>query len=95
LKSGMLITEVDIFTIIMGKTIEYYTKAFPNIKHHNEPVTLSEALHEMKDFAEHVTENAQPEQPLVSKYYAKKVEQLTLFIRESKEKYGVRTLQEK
>jgi adenine-specific DNA methylase len=86
LKSGMLITEVDVFTIIMGKTIEYYTKAFPNIKHHNELITLAEALHEMKEFAEHVTESAQPEQPLVSKYYAKKAEQLTLFIRESREK---------
>ncbi|MEW6418432.1 MAG: DNA methyltransferase [Nitrospirota bacterium] len=88
LKSGMLITEVDIFTIIMGKTIEYYTKAFPNIKHYNEPITLAEALHEMKEFADHVTESAQPEKPLVSKCYSKKAEQLTLFIKESREKYG-------
>ena len=40
----------------MGKTLEHYTKAFPNIKHYNEPITLAEALNEMKDFANHVTE---------------------------------------
>lgn len=95
LKSGMLITEADVFTIIMGKTIEYYTKAFPHIKHHNEPITLAEALHEMKDFANHVTESAHPEQPALPKSYAKRAEQLTLFVRESKQKYAVRLHQEK
>jgi adenine-specific DNA methylase len=79
LQSGMLITEVDVFTIIMGKTIEYYTKAFPNIKHRN-PITLAEALHEMKEFANHVTESAQPEQLPFPKFYAKRAEQLTLSI---------------
>jgi hypothetical protein len=86
----MLITEVDVFTIIMGKTVEYYTKAFPNIKIKNVPVTLAEALHEMKNFANHVTESAKPEQPVLPKSYAKKAEQLTLFIRESREKYEIR-----
>jgi len=90
LRSGMLITEVDVFTIIMGKTLEYYTKAFPNIKHYNEPITLAEALNEMKDFANHVTETSRPEQPPLPKSYAKKVEQLTLFIKESREKYETR-----
>jgi hypothetical protein len=86
----MLIAEVDVFTIIMGKTLEYYTKAFPNIKHYNEPITLAEALNEMKDFVSHVTETSRPEQPPLSKFYAKKAEQLALFIRESKERYEVR-----
>jgi len=95
LQSGMLITEVDVFTIIMGKTIEYYTKAFPNVKHKNYPITLAEALHEMKDFAEHVTESAQPEQPPLPKSYAKKAEQLSLFIREARERYEVRSRGEK
>jgi hypothetical protein len=87
LQSGMLITEVDVFTIIMGKTIEYYTKAFPNIKQKNSPITLAEALYEMKNFASYVAEGAQPEQPPLPKSYAKKVEQLTLFIREARERY--------
>lgn len=95
LQSGMLITEVDVFTIIMGKTIEYYTKAFPNIRYKNIPITLGEALHEMKNFANHVTESSQPEQPPLPKSYAKKAEQLTLFIKEARERYEARSRGEK
>jgi len=91
LRSGMLITEVDVFTIIMGKTLEYYTKAYPNVKHYNEGITLAEALNEMKDFADHVTESSRPEQPALPKFHAKKAEQLALFIRESREKYEARS----
>lgn len=87
LQSGMLITEADVFTIIIGKTIEYYTKAFPNIKHYNEPITLGEALNEMKDFANQVNESCQTEQPLLSKSYVNKAEQLKLFIKESQARY--------
>jgi adenine-specific DNA methylase len=87
LQSGMLISEVDVFTIIMGKTIEYYTKAFPNLKHHNELVTLAEALNEMKDIANHINESAQFGLPPLPKFYVKKAEQFTLFIRESRERY--------
>ena len=90
LQSGMLMTEVDIFTIIMGKTIEYYTKAFPDVRDHHKPIALSEALKEMKDFADHVTENSRPEQIPLSKSYTKKADQLTLFVKESRAKYGGR-----
>jgi len=95
LKSGMLITEVDVFTILMGKTIEYYTKAFPNIKLKNVPLTLAEALHEMKTFANYVAESVKPERAILSKSYTKRVEQLALFIKESRGKYEMRTQQER
>ncbi|MEW6274217.1 MAG: DNA methyltransferase [Bacillota bacterium] len=87
LQSGMLVNEVDVLTIIMGKTIEYYTKAFPNLKRQGEPITLAEALQEMKDFLNQVTESAQEKQQPLPKSYIKKVEQLALFIQESKERY--------
>ncbi len=90
-ESGMLVTEVDVFTIIMGKTVEYYTKAFPNITHRNEPIALAEALYEMKDFVDHITESVHLKQSVLPKSYAKKAEQLMLFIRESKGKYEVGT----
>lgn len=93
MKSGMLVGEVDVFTIIMGKTIEYYTKAFPNMKLYGEPITLAEALHEMKSFVDRITESAQPEEPMLPKSYSKKAEQLTLFIKESREKYEARIRQ--
>ncbi len=90
LQSGMLVTEADVFTIIMGKTVEYYTKAFPNIKYYNQPVTLAEALNEMKDFANYVTETSRAGQSPLPKSHVKKAEQLRLFIRESREKYEAR-----
>jgi len=92
-KSGMLVGEVDVFTIVMGKTIEYYTKAFPNVRGYGEPITLAEALHEMKSFVDRITESAQPKQPLLPKSYSKEAEQLTLFIKESREKYELRIRQ--
>lgn len=91
LKSGMVITEVDVLTILMGKTIEYFTKAFPKIKHHNEPLTLAEALCEMENFASYVTKNAGSEHQVLQKSYVKKAEQLSMFIRESKENYKIKT----
>jgi len=91
LQSGMLITEVDVFTIIMGKTIQYYTQAFPTVKYYSEPITLAEALSEMKNFANHVTESSRPAQPPLPKAYAKKAEQLTLFIRESRKNYETKS----
>jgi adenine-specific DNA methylase len=89
-RSGMLITQVDVLTIIMGKTVEYCTKAFPNMKHYKQPITLAEALNEMKDFASHVAESSRPTEPPLAKSYSKKAEQLTLLLTESKERYEAR-----
>jgi len=49
----------------------------------------------MKDFTSHITESAHPEQPALPKSYAEKAEQLSLFIRESREKYEVSVRQGK
>jgi adenine-specific DNA methylase len=87
LKSGVLINEVDVFTILMGKTIQYYTKALANGKYNNEVVRLSEALKEMADFADYIGVDAEMERPELPKAYAKRAEQLKLFIMESKAKY--------
>lgn len=78
LKSGMMVSDVDVFTIVMGKTVEYYTRAFPDLRHKNEPITLREALCEMKSFVTHVYESARYGQPKMSGSDDKKVEQLTL-----------------
>jgi adenine-specific DNA methylase len=77
LESGMPINEVDVFTIVMGKTIEHYTKAVANGKHDKEVATLSEALKEMANFVVHVGANARIEFP---KTYATRAEQLTFFL---------------
>jgi len=87
IQSGMTLNEVDLFTIIMGKTIEYYTKAFPHIKKYNEPITIAEALNEMKEFAACMFEATHPDKFLLPKSVAKKAQQLSLFLKESGEQY--------
>ena len=87
LESGMPINEVDVFTIVMGKTIEYYTRAFAGGKYDEVTVTLGEALKEMANLVAYVGESAEVKQPELPKTYDEKVEQLKLFVMESKAEY--------
>jgi adenine-specific DNA methylase len=90
LKSGMPISEADIFTIVMGKAIEHHTRALANGKYEKEAVTLSEALKEIATVVDLIGTNAATEQPpMLPKAYAKRVEQLALFVMESKAKYEI------
>ncbi|MGA9351270.1 MAG: DNA methyltransferase [Anaerolineae bacterium] len=79
LESGMLINEVDVFSIVMGKTMEHYTKALARRK---EGVTLAGALQEMADLVANVEESA-----AAPKVHVDQVKQLALFVMESKAKY--------
>lgn len=87
LQSGMLINEVDIFTIVLGKTMEFYTKAYPHVSHNNKPFTISMAVEEMKDFVERVSGKVRGNHAELIKSYKDSIEQLSLFIRESDMKY--------
>jgi adenine-specific DNA methylase len=92
LQSDMPVNEVDVFTIVMGKTIEYYTKALANGEsNRKEAITLTKVLEEMANLVAHVGENAEIEQPELPNSYSQKVEQLTLFVMESKAKYEGKT----
>jgi len=88
LQSGMPVNEVDVFTIVMGKTIGYYTKAFANGKYDDETITLAGILREMANLVDRVGEHAKIEQSELPDPCIQKVEQLTLFVVESKVKYG-------
>ncbi|MCR4437811.1 MAG: DNA methyltransferase [bacterium] len=85
--SRMSMSDADIFATIMAKTVDYYAKAYPNVRHRNEPFTLAEALGEMKDSAMHVVRNAVQETAL-PRACARKAEQLSLFVREARATYG-------
>lgn len=89
--SGLSIGEVDIFTILMGKTLEYYTKTFPYLRERKEPITIMEALQEVKTFVDQVTERVQPRSSKMPKYYLKKASQLALFIKEAKDRYPIKS----
>jgi hypothetical protein len=54
-QSGMSIYEVDVFTILMGKTIEHCTKGGIG------GMSLAEALKEMSGFASMVMAHGKPE----------------------------------
>ena len=64
--------------------MEHYTKALAKRK---EGVTLAGALQEMADLVANVGESAKTVQSVVPKAYVDQVEQLALFVMESKAKY--------
>ena len=86
LESGMPVLEVDIFTILMGKTVEHYTKALANGKN-NGMITLAQALAEIAEYLTYISIDTkklhgEPSEPCIEK-----AEQLALFVMESKARY--------
>jgi hypothetical protein len=81
-QSGMPLNRVDIFTIVMGKTIQYLTQAIT--VHGSLPagISMSQALKEMADLVENIGEKiiGTASSPQA---YAPKTRQLTLFVMES------------
>lgn len=87
LESAMPINEVDVLTIVMGKTIEHYTKAIASGKWDKGVVTLTRALEEMSTVVALVGANAKMEESNLPQAYAERVEQLALFVMESRAKH--------
>jgi putative DNA methylase len=59
LNSGMPVNEVDVFTIVMAKTVECVTKAFRNPAHRCGAIDIAAALQEVEGIVGHVVEEAQ------------------------------------
>lgn len=93
LQSGMLMNDVDIFTIVMGKTIEHYTQAIAcDLPQEGKPLpVLKDALEEMVKMASRVSTTAKLEDNGIPKVYTQKMEQLRLILSESRSKYGAKT----
>lgn len=83
LESGMSLNEVDVYTIVMGKTIEYYTKAFANGNYSRKPIGLGAALSEMESLASYVKSYGRQ----TNKTDKERLEQIRLFIMESEAAY--------
>jgi len=90
LKSGMLMNDVDIFTIMMGKTIEYYTQIASNSKNGKLIPSLPDALNEIAGLVNYLSSMVKREGNGLPKKYAQKMEQLRLIVSESKKKYGAK-----
>ena len=82
--------DVDIFTIMMGKTIEYYTQIASNGKNGKLIPSLPDALNEIAGLVNHLSSVVKQESNGLPKKYAQKMEQLRLIISESRKKYGVK-----
>ena len=61
LRSGMPLNDVDVFTILMGKSIEHYTRAFANANPDKEALTLSGNLSEIARSVAYVRASAMAE----------------------------------
>ncbi|MFQ6115289.1 MAG: hypothetical protein ACE5NG_14620, partial [bacterium] len=69
------------------KTIEHYTRACANGNHKTEMVTLDEALKQTANLVELVGVNAELQQTGLPETYVQELEQLDLFVMESKAEY--------
>ena len=83
--SRMPVGEVDVFTIIMGKTIEYYTKLIASNGDETNAINLPDLLNEMAGLTSNLTANLDAKQGDMSPYLSEKVKQLALFVMESRE----------
>jgi len=71
----------------MGKTIEHCTKFIATQEQSHNTVDLAETLEEMAKMVSYVGAGPDIAQSALSSVYAEKVQQLTLFVLESKKKY--------
>lgn len=88
LESGMAINRVDVFTIVMAKSIEHITKTWANPNNHTSPGEIAARLKEMEKIVDEVAQRSQAELELQPEAYDYEVEQLALFLRESEARFG-------
>jgi len=88
LESGMAINAVDVFTIVMAKSIEYFTKAYASSDFGEKPTTIVTYLAEMKQVVDAVAEQSRVEFESSLKVQNPEVKQLALCLRESKRRYS-------
>ncbi len=94
LDSGMPVNEVDLFTIVMGKTLEHYTKAVASGKMSHESVIsdpktyLLEALQETAALIQQIPSDIGPQAADRTGTSVEPFHQLALFALESRAKYA-------
>ena len=91
LESGMAINWVDVFTIVMAKSIEHVTKIAANPHNSLDSVNIAVILQMMKETVDEVVEQCQTGFESQQKACMPEVRQLALLLRESEERYGRRT----
>ncbi|HEX29189.1 TPA: DUF1156 domain-containing protein [Candidatus Poribacteria bacterium] len=87
LESGVMVNRVDVFTIVMAKSIEYITKAWENLNCFAE---IADLLGEMEKIVDDIADRARTEAKVQSESHDREVEQLVLLLRESEAVYSDR-----
>lgn len=88
LASGMAINWVDVYTIVMAKSIEHLTKTVANPNNGLSAVNIAAFLKIMKETVDEVAEHCQAEYVSRREARTPEVEQLALLLRESEARYG-------
>ncbi|HID55948.1 TPA: hypothetical protein EYP37_05430 [Candidatus Poribacteria bacterium] len=84
LESGVTVNRVDIFTIVMAKSIEYITKAWENLGCF---AGIANLLGEMEEIVDDIVTQARTEIKEESKSHDREVKQLVLLLKESEASY--------
>ena len=84
LESGVTVNRVDIFTIVMAKSIEYITKAWENLGCF---AGIADLLGEMEEIVDDIVTQARTEIKEESKSHDREVKQLVLLLKESEAPY--------
>jgi hypothetical protein len=88
LESGMAINRVDVFTIVMAKSVEHVIKSWANLNNRACPVKIATLLKELEEIVDDVAHRSQAGLKPQQKAYSYEVEQLALFLRESEARCG-------
>lgn len=88
LDSGMATNTVDVFAIIMAKTLEHFTKAKPQSTNGDKPITIADAIREMSELVDVVARTPEGEEPKVDQSLRKGCEQLALALAESQRRFN-------
>jgi len=89
MESGMAVNEVDIFTIVMAKTLEHYTKAWPAVESSPHGISIAAAIDQMQTAVEVVKDLAHHEADK-NKTQSSGLVQLAFVLAESRAHFGAK-----
>jgi adenine-specific DNA methylase len=92
LKADTAINGVDVFAIVMAKTIEHLSRNTIRVSNGTPPPTLGEALREMSSFVDTVVTRLPDETPKVGREYRTSFKQLSLALAESRQRFNHETI---
>ncbi len=88
LDSGMPVNDVDVFAIVMGQALKHYTQVCSNGGAMGSLPSLAQLLADMAELVSTLVVVPDAAQPAAEHPYTVQVQQLALFVMESRQRYG-------